>query len=98
MTECIVLRPEPISLVVTTYGTDTLDTQSCLEAIRRWKNSHHEVIVVTHDESALLRAYLEASVADGLINRLVYAVPGHGHTRGFNLGVQYAKSDVIFNI
>jgi GT2 family glycosyltransferase len=98
MNDTLLFKPEPISIIVTTYGTDTRYTQACLEAIRSWKNGHHELIVVTHDESALLRAYLEACAAEGLIDRLVYASPGHGHTRGFNLGVQYATADVVFNI
>jgi glycosyltransferase involved in cell wall biosynthesis len=98
MSTTINFQPEPISLVVTTYGTDTLYTQGCLESIRRWKNTHHELIVVTHDESALLGAYLAACRADRLIDKLVFAASGHGHTRSFNLGVQYANSDLIFNI
>lgn len=98
MNDTIHFKPRSISIIVTTYGTDTRYTQACLESIRRWKNGHHELIVVTHDESALLRAYLEACAADGLIDRLIYAVPGHGHTRGFNLGVTYSNADVVFNI
>lgn len=90
--------PQPICIVVTTFGTDTFYTQACLESIRRWKNEHHKLIVVTHDESPLLRAYLDACVADGLIDRLVFAEPNHGHTRSFNLGVRYADADVIFNV
>lgn len=91
-------RPDAISIVVTTYGTDTYYTQACLESIRRWKNSHHELIVVSHDESALLRAYLNACFADGLIDKLLWATPGHGHTRGFNLAYRNANAQIIFNI
>lgn len=98
MTDTMLFKPEPISIIVTTYGTDTLYTQACLEAIRRWKKGHHELIVVTHDESPLLQAYLEACLAEGLIDRLVYTSSGHGHTRGFNLGVSYTTADVVFNI
>jgi GT2 family glycosyltransferase len=90
--------PRPASLIVTTFQTDSFYTQACLEAIRRWKNAHHELIVVTHDESPLLRAYLDACVDEKLIGRLVFAESRHGHTRGFNLGVQYANADVVFNI
>lgn len=90
--------PSKISLIITTFGTDTLYSQACLESIRKWKNDHHEVIVVSHDESPLLRAYLEANVADGLIDKLLYAIPGHGHTRGFNLGLKYAQGETVFNI
>ncbi len=98
MHDALLFKPKPISIIITTYGTDTLYTQACLESIRRWKNAHHELIVVTHDESVLLRAYLDAGNADGLISRLIFAAPGHGHTRSFNLGVQYANADVLFNI
>lgn len=98
MNGAVQLTPRPISIIVTTHGTDTLYTQACLESIGRWKNTHHELIVVTHDESPLLRAYLDACAADGLIDKLIFAVPGHGHTRSFNLGVRYATADVIFHI
>jgi len=91
-------HPDTISLIVTTYGTDTLYTQACLESIRRWKMPHHELIVVVHDESPLLRAYLDACASDGLIDRLLYAVTAHGHIRGFNLALQFAHGDVVFNI
>jgi GT2 family glycosyltransferase len=90
--------PRCISMIVTTYGTDTLYTQACLASISRWKQDHHELLVVTHDESPLLRAYLDACAAEGLIDRLIFATSGHGHTRGFNLAVRYASSDVVFNI
>ncbi|MCA9039612.1 MAG: class I SAM-dependent methyltransferase [Planctomycetaceae bacterium] len=93
-----VIPPRMISIIVTTYKNDTLYTEACLEAIREWKSAHHELIVVVHDESPLLRAYLEACHQDGLIDILVLAESEHGHTRSFNLGVQYANSDLIFNI
>jgi GT2 family glycosyltransferase len=94
----LVEHPRRISIVVTTHRTDSLYTQACLESIRSWKMPHHELIVVTHDESALLRAYLEACAADRLIDRLVFADANHGHTRSFNLGLSYAGGDVVFNI
>jgi GT2 family glycosyltransferase/predicted O-methyltransferase YrrM len=87
-----------ISIIVTTYGTDSFYTQACLESIRRWKNAQHELIVVSHDESPLLRAYLDACALSGLIDRLIYAEPNHGHTRSFNLAFSYARGDVVFNI
>ena len=90
--------PSTISIIVTTYASDSLYTQGCLESIRCWKNSHHELVVVVHDESPLMRAYLDACVADGLIDKLVFAISGHGHTRSYNLGVLHTTSDVIFNI
>ncbi len=92
------LRPAVISIIVTTFGSDTYYTEACLEAIRRWKNSHHQLIVVSHDESALLRAYLEACREERLIDNLLLAISGHGHTRSFNLGVQHANGNEIFNI
>jgi len=90
--------PRAISIVVTTFGTDTLYTHACLESIRRWKNAHHELIVVVHDESPLLRAYLDACCGDGLIDHMLFAADGHGHTASVNLGAQTASADVFFNI
>lgn len=87
-----------VSIIVTTFATDSLYTQACIESIRRWKNAHHELIVVVHDESPLLRAYLDACVSDGLIDRLIFAESGHGHIRGFNLGVRCAIGDTLFNV
>jgi GT2 family glycosyltransferase len=86
------------SIIVTTYKTDTLYTQACLESIRKWKASHHELIVVTHDETPLLRAYLESCKDSGLIDKLIYTIHNHGHTRSFNLGLQQASHDYIVNI
>jgi GT2 family glycosyltransferase len=91
-------QPPTVSIVVTTHRSDSYYTQACLESIRRWKNAHHQLIVISHDESALLRAYLEACRDDGLIDRLLYAVPNHGHTRSFNLGVRHARGNEIFNV
>lgn len=96
--KCTTFVPKPISLIVTTHRTDSLYTQACLESIRRWKNWHHELIVVVHDESALLRAYLESCADERLIDKLLFTAPGHGHTRSFNLAADCAKADVIFNI
>ena len=89
---------EKTSIIVTTFGSDSYYTQACLESIRAWKGEHHELIVVTHDETPLLRAYLESARAEGLIDMLVFTVSGHGHTRGYNLGVQHSTGDVLFNI
>ncbi len=94
----MVIDRREISVVITTFSTDSYYTQACLEAIRRWKNTNHELIVVTHNESPLLRAYLEVCVVDGLIDRLVYAERSHGHTRSFNLGASYASGEVVFNV
>jgi GT2 family glycosyltransferase len=90
----------PIDVVVTTYGTDTLYTQACLEAIGRWKRPHHRLIVVTHDESVLLRTYLEAlrTGPGAVVDDLILAVPRHGHTRGYNLAVRRSHADVVFHI
>ena len=90
--------PDGISMIVTTYKEDTLYTQACLESIRTWKRDHHELIVVVHDESPLMRAYLESCLDDGLIDHLINTISNHGHTRSFNIGVQKAKHDLIFNI
>lgn len=90
--------PAAVTIIVTTYESDTLYTEACLEAAAKWKRPHHQLLAVTHDETPLLRAYLEARHADGLIDRLIYARQGHGHTRGYNLAVEYATGDVIINI
>jgi len=87
-----------VSLVVTTYGGETYHTQHCLGWLRRWKEARHEVIVVCHDETPLLRAFLELCRTIGLVDVLVPAVPGHGHVRSVNLGFARARADVVFNV
>ena len=91
-------RPVPVSLVVTTYGIDTRYTQLCIEKIATWKSRHHELIVVVHDPSAMLRLYLEYMTMLGVINQLVYAPSRYGHVAGVNLGFQRARNGVVFNI
>jgi GT2 family glycosyltransferase len=87
-----------ISLVLTTYGADTWYTQRCLARIAEWKTPRHELIVVVHDETPLLRAYLEHCRRTGLVDLLLSAVPGHGHVRGVNLGFARTCGGIIFNI
>ena len=87
-----------VSLVVTTYGGETAHTQHCLGRLREWKEARHEVIVVCHDETPLLRAFLELARTLGVIDRLVPAVSGHGHVRGVNLGFSQASAEVVFNV
>jgi GT2 family glycosyltransferase len=89
---------DKISIVVTTHRTDSLYTQACLSSIERWKNTHHELIVVAHDASELLRAYLEYCVKKRVVDKLLLAVSQHGHTRSFNLGCLHASGNTIFNI
>ena len=91
------MKPE-LSIVLTTYGGETYHTQHCLGRIRRWKDERHELIVVCHDETPLLRAFLELCKRIGLVDVLVPAVPGHGHVRGVNLGFTHARAEVVFNV
>jgi GT2 family glycosyltransferase len=92
-----VSTPE-VSLVVTTYGGETYHTQHCLGRIRQWKQPRHELIVVCHDETPTLRAFLELCRKIGLVDELILAVPGHGHVRGVNLGFERASAPVVFNV
>ncbi len=90
-------RPE-LSLVVTTYGGESAHTQRCLGAIRLWKQPHHEVIVVAHDESPTLRAFLELARSLGIVDRIVLAESGHGHVRSVNLGFALTRAEIAFNV
>jgi GT2 family glycosyltransferase len=87
-----------VSLVVTTYGGETAHTQHCLGAIRKWKRPEHELIVVVHDETPLLRELLVLCRRIGLIDELLFAVPGHGHVQGVNLGFAHARADLAANV
>jgi GT2 family glycosyltransferase len=91
-------RPRDVSLVVTTYGGETYHTQHCLGRLRRWKTPRTELIVVVHDETPLLRAFLELCRELELIDRLLRAETGHGHVRGVNLGFAHATAEVVFNV
>jgi GT2 family glycosyltransferase len=91
------MKPD-VSLVVTTYGGETYHTQHCLGWLRRWKQPSHEIIVVCHDETPLLRGFLVLCQRIGLIDQLIFAVPSHGHVRGVNLGISRASADVVFNL
>jgi GT2 family glycosyltransferase len=86
------------SFVITTYGGESAHTQKCLGRIRQWKTKRDEVILIVHDESPILRQFLELCRALRIIDRLVLAPPGHGHVRGVNLGVEPARAEVVFNI
>lgn len=91
-------EPAAVSLVLTTYGDQSRLTQACLEKISEWKQSHHEVVVVVHDETPLLRAYLESQRRAGVIDRLLLAVSKHGHLAGVNLGFAEARHPLVFNL
>lgn len=91
-------RAELASLVVTTHGTETAYTEQCLERIAAFKNAGPEVVVVVHDASALLGDYLEWCRERGVVDKLVYAAPGHGHLRGVNLGISRASRPVLVNV
>jgi GT2 family glycosyltransferase len=87
-----------LSLVVTTYGSETANTQACLGRIRRWKKPGHEVIVVVHDESPTLRVFLELCRRLGIVDRLVLAERDHGHVRSVNLGFALSRAELVFNV
>ena len=91
------IAPE-LSVVITTWGDETLYTQQCLGKVRKWKDRRYEIIVVTHDETPLHRQFLEFCSKIGLIDSLLLAVSGHGHVRGVNLGFERAKADLVFNL
>ncbi|MGA8261186.1 MAG: glycosyltransferase [Arenicellales bacterium] len=96
-------RSEPLgarwaSIVVTTYGHETRYTQMCLQRIGEWKSPREQLIVVYHDASPLLRAYLEFLAAAGVIDVLLRAESGHGHARGVNLGFRHTDAPCVFNI
>lgn len=86
------------SIVVTTCFTQSYYTHACLEAIREWKTTRHELLVACHDASLLLEFYLKGCVKDGLIDRLILTPPSFGHTRGVNRGFQEASGDLLFNV
>jgi predicted O-methyltransferase YrrM len=92
------LTADPISIAVTTYGTDSLYTHGCLEAIREWKTDRHELLVACHDPSLLLEYYLRACAKDGLIDRLIFTPPGHGHTKGVNRCFDEARGRWLFSV
>jgi GT2 family glycosyltransferase len=90
-------RPQR-SIIVTTYGGETAHTQHCLGRIRRWKTPQDEVLVVVHDETPMLRQFLELCRSLRIVDRLVLAKAEHGHVRGVNLGFALAKADIVFNV
>ncbi len=92
------LAADPISIAVTTYGTQSLYTHECLSAIRGWKTDRHELLVACHDASPLLEHYLRACVKDGLIDRLIETPSGYGHTKGVNRCFADARGRWLFNI
>lgn len=91
-------RTEQASIVVTTYGVETAYTEQCLERIAAFKGAGPEVIVVVHDPSPMLGAYLESCRERGLVDKLVYAETGHGHLRGVNLGMSKSSRPVLLNV
>ena len=92
------LTADPISIAVTTYGTQSFYTHACLEAIREWKTERHELIVACHDASLLLEHYLRACAKDGLIDRLIFTPPGYGHTMGVNRCFAEARGRWLFSV
>ena len=92
------LFKKQISIAVTTYGTQSLYTHACLESIRKWKNTRHELIVACHDPSLLLEYYLESCKKDGLIDKLIYTPNNYGHTKGVNKCFAEASGDILVNI
>jgi GT2 family glycosyltransferase len=92
------LADDTISLAVTTYGTQSLYTHTCLEAIREWKTERHELLVACHDASLLLEYYLRASWKDGFIDRLIFTPSRYGHTKGVNICFAEASGRWLFNV
>ena len=92
------LTADPISIAVTTYGTQSFYTHGCLEAIREWKTERHELIVACHDGSLLLEHYLRACAKDRLIDRLIFTPPGYGHTMGVNRCFAEAHGRWLFSV
>lgn len=85
------------SIILTTYGKETLMTQEYFDRIVNWKEKCYEVIVVVHDESPIHRLLLSYYKSVGVIDKLIFASPNHGHLKGVALGVAEASSDIIIN-
>ncbi len=92
------LNRETVSIAVTTYGTQSFYTHGCLEAIREWKHSRHELVVACHDASLLLEFYLKGCVKDGLIDTLIVTPSGYGHTKGVNRCFAEARGNLLFSV
>lgn len=94
----LTLSRDAISIVVTTYGTQSFYTHGCLEAIREWKTERHELLVACHDATLLLEHYLRACVKDGLIDKLIFTPSGYGHTKGVNRCFAEARGRLLFSV
>jgi hypothetical protein len=92
------LAGDTISIAITTYGTQSLYTHACLEAIREWRTERHELLVACHDASLLLEYYLRASAKEGLINQLNFTPSRYGHTKGVNLCFAKGSGRWLFNV
>ena len=89
---------QKISIAVTTHATQSYYTHACLESMREWKNSRHELLVACHDGSLLLEYYLKACVKEKLIDKLLFTPPSYGHTKGVNRCFAEARGDFLFNV
>lgn len=83
------------SIILTTYGGETLSSLHYLSRVENWKTDEYELIVVVHDESPMHRSLLEFYKSQGIINKLIYAVKDHGHVRGLALASSHAESDIL---
>ncbi len=83
------------SIILTTYGKETLSSKEYLDRFMNWKNNSYELIVVVHDETPAHRAILEFCKSIGVIDKIIYATKDHGHVRGLALGSSKAESEII---
>jgi predicted glycosyltransferase involved in capsule biosynthesis len=96
--ELIKLDDAPMcSIILTTYGKETLMSQEYFERYNGWKTKNYEVIVVVHDETPIHRLLLSHYKNIGIIDKLIFATKDHGHLKGVALGVSEASSDIIIN-
>lgn len=83
------------SIILTTWGKETLRSKEWFDRFDNWKNSDIEIIVVLHDETLAHKLLMEHYKDSGLIDKLIYAPTKHGHIRGLALASKYVTSDIL---
>jgi predicted glycosyltransferase involved in capsule biosynthesis len=83
------------SILYTTYAGETRSSEEYLSRFKSWKDASYELIAVIHDETASHKALLEYYKSIGIIDKLIYAVSGHGHIKGLSLAVSETSSELI---